>query len=310
MVLYTALVVDDSKVARFAMSELLKGRGFNVDAVASGEAALRYLEHHKPDIVFMDIMMPGMGGIEAARAILSQKATCPLPVIMCTGQAAQAERSMALKEGAREILIKPVAGENLDRVLRMLAIDSGITRAELSVGKPSSYRLGRKQTDNGGKEESTLVPQELEAEAYTVAHEVAERVSGQLVEILATEVARRVARETAEVVSYRTANKVLEAAQELAERKAKMVTEMILVQASLEVASKAEETVKATVRTASAQAVTECLKQQQDSFHKMLQEAAEQNIKAAAEKQVAMAFVHYLQKLEKKRLQLEPLSRS
>jgi twitching motility two-component system response regulator PilH len=303
MVPYTALVVDASKIFRDTMSELLKGRGFNVEAVTSGEAALQYLTHRKVDVVFMDSMMPAIGGIEATQAILAQQTSCSLPVIICLEQEVQAERRLALQQGARDVLIKPVAGESLDQVLRRLAIDSRIACTTASTEKTLESSLARQaQTgDCGVEEKATFRPQALEADVYTVAREMAERVSAQWIEMLAAEVAKRVAKETAEVVSCRIANEMLEAAQELAERKAKRVAEMILVQASLEVASKAEEAVNAMVQNASAQAVTEYLKQQQVVFHKMLQEIAEQKINAVAEKQVAVAVDHYLRKLDKKK---------
>ncbi|QBQ54046.1 response regulator [Nitrosococcus wardiae] len=304
----TALVVDDSRVARIAISKLLKERNFNVDDVASGEEALEYLEHHRPDIVFMDVMMPGMGGLEATRAILSQEATRSLPVVMCTGKETAADQNFALEVGARDVLAKPAGEENLDRVLQALVTDSS---AATATGEVDAFVHERMPTATQGVDArggtETLATQELIEQAVAearrasqeltegIAREVAERVSRQLVEKLVPELAERVARETAQSVSQEVANKALVAVQEQAEQKAQATAEAVALKAGQEVMGKAEEAVKAMARSASAQAVAAFLEQQQAQFRETLQKAAEQTVAAAAERHVASSFSRYVQ---------------
>lgn len=77
MAIKNALLVDDSKVARFALSKLLEGRDMEVNMAGSAEEALDFLSsHQRPDVIFMDHLMPGMNGVEATKAI---KATPTLP---------------------------------------------------------------------------------------------------------------------------------------------------------------------------------------------------------------------------------------
>ena len=64
-----ALVVDDSKVAHLTLRKMLMERNVEVDWVGSGEESIAYLKKQKPDVVFMDVMMPGMDGFETMRAI-------------------------------------------------------------------------------------------------------------------------------------------------------------------------------------------------------------------------------------------------
>ncbi|ADE13437.1 response regulator receiver [Nitrosococcus halophilus Nc 4] len=302
----TALVVDDSKVARIAISKLLKERNFNVDDAASGEEALEYLEHHRPDIVFMDVMMPGMGGLEATRAILSQEATRSLPVVMCTGKEAAADQNFALEVGARDVLAKPAGEENLDRVLQALVTDSSAAAATGEVDASERIPTATQGADARGGA-TTLATQEIVEQAVAearrasqelaegIAREVAESVSRQLVEKLVPELAEQVARETAQSVSQEVADKALVAAREQAEQKAQATAEAVALKAGQEVMGKAEEAVKAMARSAGAQAVAAFLEQQQAQFRETLQKAAEQTVAAAAEKHVASSFSRYAQ---------------
>ncbi|ADJ29486.1 response regulator [Nitrosococcus watsonii] len=304
MASHTALVVDDSKVARLAMSKLLKSRDFDVDDAASGEEALEYLENHRPDIVFMDVMMPGMGGLEATRTILSREATRSLPVVMCTGKEGAADRGVALEVGARDVLAKPTGEENLDRVLKETIIEAksatvgdireviatSIHEAEADA-ESSTVTLATEEIVERAVAEASAAAQAL---AERIARETADQVSRRLIEEQVTELAERIARETAETVSQGIADRMLEVAQERAEKKAQAMIETAILKANQEIASKAEETVK-TMRSVSAQTVAGFLEEQEAQFHKSLLATVEQSVATAAEKQVGIHFSHYLQ---------------
>ena len=79
-----ALVVDDSKSARVVLSRMLEKYGIAVDTADSAESALDYLERERPDVVFMDHLMPGMDGLQAVKIIKANPATATIPIMMYT----------------------------------------------------------------------------------------------------------------------------------------------------------------------------------------------------------------------------------
>lgn len=116
-----ALLVDDSKVARFTLSKLLRGSRMTVSTAGSAEEALDLLSNsERPDVIFIDHLMPGMNGVEAARAIRNNPSTAHIPIVMCTsGKSAEFEQS-ARAMGVDEILPKPPAADGVARVLEKL----------------------------------------------------------------------------------------------------------------------------------------------------------------------------------------------
>ena len=110
MAIRTALVVDDSRVARFTLAKLLKSRGIQVDLADSGEQALEYLKSSQPDVVFMDYMMPEMNGLETTRAITANPATASVPVVFCTGNDTAEDRRQAREHGAAKIALARAKG--------------------------------------------------------------------------------------------------------------------------------------------------------------------------------------------------------
>ncbi len=132
MTIKNALLVDDSKVARFALSKLLEGRDMEVNMAGSAEEALDYLNsNERPDVIFMDHLMPGMNGVEATKAIKGNPETAGIPIIMCTSKKSQSFTEEARNFGVYNILTKPPQVEGLSSVLEQLDIDvSGGTLPE------------------------------------------------------------------------------------------------------------------------------------------------------------------------------------
>lgn len=85
MAIQTALVVDDSRSARYILQRLLEQRRIRVAVAASAQQAFIYLQAHRPDVVFMDDMMPGMDGLEAVERLGADPRTADIPVILYTG---------------------------------------------------------------------------------------------------------------------------------------------------------------------------------------------------------------------------------
>ncbi|MGF2735208.1 response regulator [Marinobacter sp. DUT-1] len=124
MSIKNALLVDDSKVARFALSKLLEGRDMQVNMAGSAEEALDFLNsHERPDVIFMDHLMPGMNGVEATRAIKGNPDTADIPIIMCTSRKSPSFTEEAKNFGVYNILTKPPQTEGLGEVLDQLASD-------------------------------------------------------------------------------------------------------------------------------------------------------------------------------------------
>lgn len=124
MSIKNALLVDDSKVARFALSKLLESRDMQVNMAGSAEEALEFLNsHERPDVIFMDHLMPGMNGVEATRAIKGNPTTADIPIIMCTSRKSPSFTEEAKNFGVYNILTKPPQTDGLGEVLDQLASD-------------------------------------------------------------------------------------------------------------------------------------------------------------------------------------------
>ncbi|MBV8048829.1 MAG: two-component system response regulator [Paludibacterium sp.] len=105
----TVLVVDDTPINLTLMSELLKGR-YRILLANSGEAALDILRHDSlPDLILLDIMMPGIGGFEACRLIKDDPRTCGIPVIFLTARVDIEDEESGFSAGAVDYITKPIS---------------------------------------------------------------------------------------------------------------------------------------------------------------------------------------------------------
>jgi CheY-like chemotaxis protein len=94
------LIVDDSRTAREALRRMLADHELHVETAESAEAALEFLAVHRPDVIFMDHMMPGMDGFQAVKAIKENPATATIPVMMYTSQSGELYVGQARALGA------------------------------------------------------------------------------------------------------------------------------------------------------------------------------------------------------------------
>jgi len=115
-----ALVVDDSKSARAFLAKLLEEQSIEVDAAENAEQAIDYLTHHRPDVIFMDHLMPGMDGFQAVQAIKSNPRTAMIPILMYTSQEGELYLGQARALGAVGVLPKSVAPVDVRTVLQQL----------------------------------------------------------------------------------------------------------------------------------------------------------------------------------------------
>lgn len=107
------LVVDDSPTERFFLTDLLRKHGYEVLTAESGEQGVALAKSEKPDLVLMDVVMPGLNGFQATRQLSRDPATQKIPVIMCTTKGQETDRVWGMRQGAVEYVVKPVVAEEL-----------------------------------------------------------------------------------------------------------------------------------------------------------------------------------------------------
>ncbi|HTT03087.1 MAG TPA: response regulator [Steroidobacteraceae bacterium] len=115
-----ALVVDDSKSARTFLSRILERYNIEVEGVENAEEAIEYLSHHRPDVIFMDHMMPGMDGFEAVQTIKNNPRTATIPILMYTSQEGELYLGQARALGAVGVLPKQIRPADVSKVLYQL----------------------------------------------------------------------------------------------------------------------------------------------------------------------------------------------
>jgi len=102
------LVVDDSPTERHSLTELLGKQGYNVVAAESGEEAIVKSKTEMPDLILMDVVMPGMNGYQATRTITREETTKHITIIMCTSKGQETDKIWGMRQGANDYLVKPV----------------------------------------------------------------------------------------------------------------------------------------------------------------------------------------------------------
>ena len=115
-----ALIVDDSNSARIVLSRMLQKYSIDVDTAESAESAMAYLTHHRPDVIFMDHLMPGMDGFQAVQAIKNNPRTATIPIMMYTSQEGELYVGQARALGAVGVLPKLVKPVDVSKVLYQL----------------------------------------------------------------------------------------------------------------------------------------------------------------------------------------------
>ncbi|HVC01387.1 MAG TPA: response regulator [Steroidobacteraceae bacterium] len=187
-----ALIVDDSKSARVVLSRMLEKYGIEVDMAESAEQAIGYLEHNRPDAIFMDHLMPGMDGLQAVQAIKGNPQTAMIPIMMYTSQEGELYVGQARALGAMGVLPKQVRPVDVSKVLYELhllpdrrdAEESSFAPVELdpsgTAKAPASAAAAN--TDPGKRIELAIRDQSAELRRFIVASldSFAARVVGEL----------------------------------------------------------------------------------------------------------------------------------
>ncbi len=108
MPIQNILVVDDSPTDRQHLTDMLSKSGYKVSSAASAEEALAKVKQLNPDLVLMDVVMPGQNGYQATRTLSKDEATRHIPIIICTTKGQETDKLWGMRQGARAYVVKPV----------------------------------------------------------------------------------------------------------------------------------------------------------------------------------------------------------
>ena len=126
MTIKKIMVVDDSPTERAFIGGFLKKSGYEVLLVASGEAAITRSTTEQPDLIVMDLVMPGVNGFQATRAITRAESTKHIPVIICSSKDKETDKVWGLRQGATAYVTKPLGeGELLEKIEALARNESG-----------------------------------------------------------------------------------------------------------------------------------------------------------------------------------------
>ena len=122
MAIQKILIVDDSPTERYYLTDILVKQGFTVTSAENGEDALLKIKADKPELILMDVVMPGANGFQVTRAIARDPELADVPIIICSSKNQETDRIWGLRQGARDYLVKPV---DLDQLLAKIATLGG-----------------------------------------------------------------------------------------------------------------------------------------------------------------------------------------
>ena len=165
-----ALVIEDDKEIRELIRYNLERDGFRVTAVGDGDEGLRRLFAARPDVVVLDLMLPGKNGLEILREVREQPGTRDLPVLVLTARAAEMDKLLGFEHGADDYLTKPFSPRELVMRLKALLRRARPDRepARLDVGDLCVDGLAREASFRGRRLE--LTPREFDLLAFFAQH--------------------------------------------------------------------------------------------------------------------------------------------
>ncbi|GAB4227835.1 MAG: response regulator [Stanieria sp.] len=115
-----ALIVDDSATERAILTSCLEQMGISVLIATSGEEALEKIQQALPDLIVLDIVLPGRSGFEICRELKGEANTSKIPIILCSTKGTEMDKFWGKKQGADAYIPKPVDQEELVRTVREL----------------------------------------------------------------------------------------------------------------------------------------------------------------------------------------------
>ena len=107
------LLVDDSTTVLMMEKMILSKEAYELVTAKNGEEAVEKALAERPDLILMDVVMPGLNGFQATRAISRDPTTRTVPIILCTSKSQETDKIWGLRQGARDYIVKPVKREEL-----------------------------------------------------------------------------------------------------------------------------------------------------------------------------------------------------
>ena len=107
------LIVDDSPTEAHILKGMLEKNGFEIETAENGTEGIERAKELKPDLILMDVVMPGLNGFQATRQLSKNPETADIPVIIVTTKDQETDRVWGLRQGAKDFLTKPVAEKPL-----------------------------------------------------------------------------------------------------------------------------------------------------------------------------------------------------
>ena len=107
------LVIDDSPTERHVLVEILNKGGYDIITAESGEEGIEKARAEQPDLILMDVVMPGLNGYQATRTLTRDESTKHIPVIVCTSKGQETDKIWGLRQGAHDYMTKPINGDEL-----------------------------------------------------------------------------------------------------------------------------------------------------------------------------------------------------
>ena len=120
MTIHKVLIVDDSKTETMFMTDLLQRNGFAVRSAENATEAFARLAEERPDLILMDVVMPGQNGFQLTRSISRAPEYTGIPIIMCTSKGLETDRVWGMRQGASDYITKPVNGAELFSKIKAL----------------------------------------------------------------------------------------------------------------------------------------------------------------------------------------------
>lgn len=114
------LIVDDSATERAIIANCLKQIGIEVSIAISGEQALEKIQHNSPDLIVLDVVLPGRSGFEICRELKGNDITNKIPIILCSTKGTEMDQFWGMKQGADAYIPKPIDQEQLIKKVKEL----------------------------------------------------------------------------------------------------------------------------------------------------------------------------------------------
>ncbi len=122
MTIKSVLIVDDSKTEQIFFSQLLTAEGYTTRAASDVQEAKKMIDEHRPDLILLDVVMPGHSGFHLTRTLSRNPEYASIPIVLCTSKDQETDRIWGLRQGAKAYLVKPVQKEELLSVIQSLCL--------------------------------------------------------------------------------------------------------------------------------------------------------------------------------------------